>query len=73
MRQLPEEAKDFGARLQHLREKKRISRRLLSDFVDVSKNSITRYERGERLPDIAIASRLADYFGVSVDELIGKN
>ncbi len=72
MRQIPDEAKEFGVRLQYLREKKRISRRLLADFVEVSKISITRYERGERLPDIAVAKRLAEYFGISVDDLIEK-
>ena len=61
----------FGRRLQRLREKKRISRRVLADFVQASKNSITRYERGERMPDITTASRIADYFEVSLDWLIG--
>ena len=44
---------------------------MLADFVVSSKNSITRYERGERLPDIATASRMADYFEVTLDWLIG--
>lgn len=72
MRQMPEEAQDFGARLQYLREKKRISRRVLADFMAVSKITITRYELGERIPDIAVAIRLADFFDITVDELLGK-
>ena len=54
-----------------MREKKRVSRRVVADFVQTSKNSISRYERGERLPDIATASRIAEYFEVSLDWLIG--
>lgn len=61
----------FGRRLQKLREKKRVSRRVVADFVQTSKNSIVRYERGERTPDITTASRIADYFDVSLDWLIG--
>lgn len=68
----PTELREFGKRLQWLRDKKRISRRTLADFIGVSKGSILRYERGNRFPDIAIASRIAAYFGVSLDWLIGE-
>jgi len=63
---------DFGKRLQWLRERKQISRRLLADMVLCSKDTICRYERGERLPDIATATLIAEYFEVSLDWLIGK-
>lgn len=62
----------FGEKLQRLREKKQISRRVLADFVQTSKNSISRYERGERMPDLATASRIAEYFEVSLDWLVGR-
>lgn len=58
-------------RLKWLREKKGISRRTLADFCLCSKNSINRYERGERVPDIETAARIADYFDIGVDVLIG--
>ena len=61
----------FPARLQHLREKKGISRQVLADFCGISKKSIARYERGERLPDVDDAAKLAQYFGVSLDYLCG--
>ena len=68
----PTDLRDFGKRLQWLRDKKRISRRTLADFVGVSRNSIMRYERGDRFPDIAVAARLAAYFCVKMDWLIGE-
>lgn len=71
MAEIPTGPDGFGRRLQYLREKKRISRRVLADFVVSSKNSISRYERGERLPDIATACRIAEFFEVSLDWLIG--
>ena len=61
----------FPARLQHLREKKGISRQVLADFCGVSKKSIARYERGESVPNVEDAARLAQYFGVSMDYLCG--
>ena len=70
-RKLPQGPDGFGRRMQRLREKRRISRRVLADFIQTSNNSVRRYERGERMPDIATASRIADYFEVSLDWLIG--
>lgn len=71
MQEIPKGPEGFGRRVQRLREKKRVSRRVMADFVQTSKNSISRYERGERMPDIATASRIADYLEVSLDWLIG--
>lgn len=68
---IPTGPEGFGERMRKLREKKRVSRRVVADFVQTSKNSIVRYERGERTPDITTASRIADYFEVSLDWLIG--
>lgn len=69
---LPQGTSGFGRRLQWLRDRKHISRQTLADFVLSSKASITRYERGERLPDIETAARIAEYFEVSLNWLIGK-
>lgn len=63
---------DFPARLRRLRERKGISRRVLSELCGLSKNSIARYERGERVPSLSDAGVLADFFEVSLDCLRGK-
>lgn len=60
----------FPARLQYLREKKRISRAVLSDLCGLSKNAIDKYERGEQVPSMYSLIALADFFEVSVDFLI---
>lgn len=67
MAQAPE---TFAERLQWLREKKGISRRVLSELCGLNKNQIARYERGEQAPNLASLVALADYFGVSVDYLL---
>lgn len=41
--------------------------------IDVSTMTISRYERGQHLLDLDIATRLADLYGVSVDFLMGRD
>lgn len=69
---MEERTSEFPRRLQRLRERRRISRRVLSELCGLGKNAVSRYERGERLPSIADAERLADFFGVSLDYLCGR-
>ena len=57
----------FAERLQWLRERKRITRRVLSELCGLSKNMIARYERGEAEPNLASLIALSDFFGVSMD------
>lgn len=67
------EGNPFGRRLQALRERRRMSRKALGELVGLSKGMIGRYERGEHVPDIQTAMRLAAFFGVSIDYLCGLN
>lgn len=62
----------FPRRLKKLRERKRISRRVLADFCRISKSTVARYERGEREPTASAICRMADYFEVSTDYLLGR-
>lgn len=62
----------FPRRLRILRERKRVSRRVLSELCGLSKNMIARYERGERIPSLADAAVLADFFDVTLDDLWGR-
>lgn len=64
---------EFPKRLRRLREKKRISRVVLSELCGLSKNAVARYERGERQPTTEALCALADYFGVSTDYLLGRS
>ena len=62
-------AGSFSKNLRQLRERRRISRRVLSELCGLSKNSIARYERGERVPSLPDAAALADFFQVTLDDL----
>lgn len=59
-------------RLKELRNKKNISQLQLAVALNMNQNSISRYETGEREADYATLIRLADYFNVSIDYLLGR-
>ena len=59
-------------RIKELRKSKRISQIKLGMDLNMSQNTISRYETGEREPSISDLIRIADYFGVSVDYLLGR-
>lgn len=59
-------------RLKELRTKKHISQVKLAMDLGMNQNSISRYENGEREADYETLIAFADYFGVSVDYLLGR-
>ena len=48
-----------------------ITQRELADYMGVSKASVSKWETGQSYPDITFLPKLATYFNISVDELIG--
>lgn len=62
---------EFHKRLQALREHKRplVSRRVTSELIGLGHDSLRKYERGEREPGLSELILIADYYGVSLDEL----
>ncbi len=63
---------EFRQRLQVLRERKRISRRVLSELCGLNPDAVRRYERGETEPTAHSLVAIADFFEVSVDYLLGR-
>ena len=59
-------------RLKELRKKNGISRLRLATDLNTTQNTLSRYETGEREPGIDELIKIADYFNVSVDYLIGR-
>lgn len=62
----------FSACLRRLRERRGMSRKALGECCGLSKNIVGQYERGEKMPSTATLVQLADFFAVSVDELLGR-
>ncbi len=60
----------FSQMLVKLRKDKGISRKILAEAIGVSSASIGYYENAERVPDIEVLVKIADYFKVTCDELL---
>lgn len=63
---------NFANNLQSFRQAKRLSRKQLANVIGVNEITVGYYERGERIPNIEIFSKIADVFNVSADELLGR-
>ena len=63
----------FGETLKELRHKQNLTQEKLADFLGVSFQTISKWERKESYPDITLLPVIADFFKVSVDELLGLN
>ena len=59
-------------RLKELRRERKISQLKLALDLNMNQNSISRYENLEREADYRTLIRFADYFGVSLDYLLGR-
>lgn len=59
--------------LRSLRKAKGLSMKELGQFVGVAESTISLYENGKRQPDNDTMLRLADFFGVTVDYLLGRD
>lgn len=59
-------------RLCELRHKKGVNQDTAAEACGISRIALARYEGGTRTPRIEIASKLAAYYGVSVDYLLGR-
>ncbi len=54
-----------------LRHEKKITQDELAEFLGVTKASVSKWETKQSFPDILLLPRLASYFDVTVDELLG--
>ena len=61
----------FGENLKKLRLEKNLTQEKLADFLGVSFQSVSKWERGDTYPDITMLPCIASFFNVSVDELLG--
>ena len=61
----------FGTRLRELREDRHISQDNLALELQLSNASISNWETGKQIPTAEAIFKLADYFDVSADYLLG--
>lgn len=63
----------FGERLRQLRTERELSQMELAKQLKTSKSSVNMYERCEREPSLEMLEKIADFFNVDLDFLLGKS
>lgn len=61
---------EFGENLKRVREEKGVTQQTLADYLYVTRQAISRWEGGSRYPDLMTAKKMAQYLGISLDELL---
>jgi len=59
-------------RIRDLREDNDLTQQQIADYLMCDQSLYSKYERGERLLPLEYAEKLADYYRVSVDYLLGR-
>ena len=60
----------FGKALSTLRKEADMTQNEVADKLNLSRQAISKYERGETFPDISVLVMIAELFNVTLDELI---
>lgn len=61
----------IGERIRYLRLNNNLTAKDLSVILDISESAISLYENGKRKPTIELIMKMADYFNVSTDFILG--
>lgn len=64
------DTRKFGAFIARLRKNADMTQSELSDRLNLTRQAVSKYERGDSFPDISILRQLSEIFGVSTDLLI---
>lgn len=63
---------NFAANLIKYRKSSGITQAELAEKINYSNKAVSKWERAESLPDLAVVKSIADLFGVSIDSLISE-
>ena len=59
-------------RLKELRHEKNVLQKDVANYLNITTSAYGFYEQGKRIPDSETLTKLANYFNVSLDYLVGK-
>lgn len=60
----------IGEKIKSLRKAQDITQEKLAAYLNISYQAISKWENGTALPDITLVPQIANFFGVSADELL---
>lgn len=63
---------EFPIRLKSLRKSRKKTQQDMADLLSIARGSYAQYEIGRRNPDYDTIQKLADFFSVSIDYLLGR-
>lgn len=66
------DSKTMQERLRCLRAKSGENQEKVAEACGISRIALARYEGGQRAPQAAILAKLAEYYGVTIDYLMGR-
>ncbi len=64
--------KNIAKQIKALRKNKGLTQSELGKFLQVGQTTIANYENSKRIPDVEMISKIANFFEVSIDSLIGR-
>lgn len=65
--------KSLGSNIRYLRESQNLSQKDLANRLNVGTSTLSQYENNIRVPSDDIKIKIADYFNVTVDYLLGRS
>ena len=62
----------YGEYFRTERKARDLTQAQLADAIGISQQAISFYENDTNEPSISICEKLADFYGITIDELIGR-
>ena len=63
----------WGDMIRSKREEHDMTQQELADMLHVTRQTVSRWESGSRCPDLILSKKIADTFGISLDELVSSS
>ena len=64
---------EMGKEIRRLREDRGITQEALAEALNVTAQSVSKWERGTSIPDVQMLPQIAVYFGVTIDQLFAMD
>ena len=60
----------MALRIEAARVNKQLTQEQAAELIGITKDSLSNYERGKTAPNVKVAKKMAEIYGVSLDDLI---